>query len=229
MKWEKGFGKFIQHQHIFTWCFLNKKNWWCQPSLISYSVWHLSKRTPYSSAICQLEAWCGWIGDVILLCAIFSFFLSTEAVELMYIGYTRHKVRKSKVHYQCWHLTEIYQIRNSGVLSCIGHLSNNHFIRHVYFWLSGGFTQFHYCSFLKAGECAQKKCMFYNTTPVEADMWILGHMSVCVFIISCLVLDALQNVGCFSFILSLTSLTLTKFIEKCTNIYNIKLVSLTPP
>ena len=68
--------------------------------------------------------------------------------------------------------------------------------------------------------------MFYNTTPVEADMWILGHMSVCVFIISCLVLDALQNVGCFSFVLSLTSLTLTKFIEKCTNIFNARLVLL---
>jgi len=128
----KGFGEFIQHQHIFTWIFFNEKNWWRQPGLISYSVWHLSKWTPYSSPICRLEAWCGWIGDVIVLCVIFSS-LSIEAEELMYIGYTRHKVRKGKVHYQCWHITDIYQICNSGALSCIGHLS-----------------------FLKAGEYAQK-------------------------------------------------------------------------
>jgi hypothetical protein len=172
----KGFGEFIQHQQFSTYShdFFNKNNWWYQPGFISYSVWLLSKRTPYSSAICRLEAWCGWIGDVILLCAIFSFFLSIEAEELMYIGYTGHKVRKNKVHYQCWHIIEIYQIRNSRALSCIGHLS-----------------------FLKAGEYAQKKCMFHNKTPVEADMWILCYMSVSVFIISCLVLDALQNVGCF--------------------------------
>jgi hypothetical protein len=176
MKWEKALGNSFSisssaHIHMI---FFNKNNWWYQPGFISYSVWLLSKRTPYSSAICRLEAWCGWIGDVILLCAIFSFFLSIEAEELMYIGYTGHKVRKNKVHYQCWHIIEIYQIRNSRALSCIGHLS-----------------------FLKAGEYAQKKCMFHNTTPVEADMWILCYMSVSVFIISCLVLDALQNVGCF--------------------------------
>lgn len=33
-----------------------------------------------------------------------------------------------------------------------------------------------------------------------------------------------QDVCCFSFVLSQTSRTLTNFIEKCTNIYNSKLV-----
>jgi hypothetical protein len=161
MKWEKALGNSFSisssaHIHMI---FFNKNNWWYQPGFISYSVWLLSKRTPYSSAICRLEAWCGWIGDVILLCAIFSFFLSIEAEELMYIGYTGHKVRKNKVHYQCWHIIEIYQIRNSRALSCIGHLS-----------------------FLKAGEYAQKKvhvpqydtCWGWHVDPVL-------HVSKCFY------------------------------------------------
>jgi len=36
----------------------------------------------------------------------------------------------------------------------------------------------------------------------------------------------LQNVMCLSFIISQTFLALTKFVEKCTNIFNVKLVLL---
>jgi hypothetical protein len=44
-----------------------------------------------------------------------------------------------------------------------------------------------------------------------------------------LILPPFQIVGHFSFVINQTSKILNKFIEKCTNIYNIKSVSLNSP
>jgi hypothetical protein len=46
---------------------------------------------------------------------------------------------------------------------------------------------------------------------------------------SCILLPPFQIIACFGFLLIQTSSTLTKFVEKCTNIYNIKLISLSSP
>jgi hypothetical protein len=48
------------------------------------------------------------------------------------------------------------------------------------------------------------------------------------YYVACMVLPMFQNRRCFCFVLNQTSLTLTKFIEKCINIYYIKLFPLNP-
>ena len=73
----------------------------------------------------------------------------------------------------------------------------------------------------------QSKCIVYFD--VQDEIWESEKKKAVTKALKPMIyISPFQDVCCFSFVLSQTSRTLTNFIEKCTNIYNSKLVKWDP-